>query len=149
MTASDDIKTLGLKVTNQRQTLLELFRKKQESGENHLSAEDVYQLLQEDKSVSKIPLSTIYRALTQFEQAGLLIRHHFESEKAVFELNEGQHHDHLVCLQCGHIEEFYDVSIEQQQEIIAKNHGFTLAGHNMHLFVNCMNNNCPRRQTRG
>ena len=96
MTTPQDLKSIGLKATLPRLKILNLF---EHSDERHLTAEDVYKLLLNDGM--EIGLATIYRVLTQFEQAGLLIRHHFESGKAVFELDQGDHHDHLVCLQCG------------------------------------------------
>ena len=103
MSNSQELKTIGLKATAPRLKILDLF---QSSKIRHLSAEDVYRMLiAEDLDIG---LATVYRVLTQFEHAGLLQRHHFESGKAVFELNEGEHHDHLVCLQCGRVEEFVD-----------------------------------------
>jgi Fur family ferric uptake transcriptional regulator len=142
MSASEDIKTTGLKATQPRRLILELFRSiRLSDGGCHLSAEDVYQRLHADGQ--DVALATIYRVLTQFEQAGLLLRHHFESGKAVFELNEGHHHDHLVCVLCGRVEEFYDPEIEKRQEAIAQAHGHRLTGHDMHLYVEC--NDCARR----
>ena len=85
--------------------------------------------------------------LTQFEQAGLLIRHHFETGKAVFELNQGGHHDHLVCVQCGHVEEFFDAEIEKRQEKIAKDRGFKIHDHSLHIYADCIKDNCPHRQS--
>ena len=119
MTTSEDLKGTGLKATVPRQKILELFHQVQtESGIRHMTAEDVYKhLIAAGKDIG---LATVYRVLTQFEQAGLLTRHHFETGKAVFELNEGRHHDHLVCLQCGKVEEFYDPEIEKRQEKIAR-----------------------------
>jgi Fur family ferric uptake transcriptional regulator len=96
-----------------------------------------------------IGLATIYRVLTQFEQAGLLSRHHFESGKAVFELNEGGHHDHLVCLQCGHVEEFFDAEIEKRQDAIARERGFAIHEHSLQLYAYCNRPNCPNRKTGG
>ena len=110
----------------------------------HLSAEDVYKaLLGEGLDVG---LATVYRVLTQFEQAGLLSRQHFEAGKAVFELNQGGHHDHLVCLQCGRVEEFFDDGIEKRQGEIAKNRGFELRGHSLALYADCAKADCPYRQ---
>jgi len=106
-----DLKKSGLKATLPRLKILSLF---EHSDAKHLSAEDVYKLL--IKSGEDVGLATIYRVLTQFEQAGLLMRHHFESDKAVFELSDSQHHDHLVCVQCGHVEEFCDDEIEKRQK---------------------------------
>ena len=93
-----------------------------------------------------IGLATVYRVLTQFEQAGLLARQHFETGKAVFELNEGMHHDHLVCLQCGRVEEFFDPEIEKKQQKIAKERGFTLQDHALALYGNCVRENCEHRR---
>ncbi len=89
--------------------------------------------------------STVYRVLTQFEQAGILIRHHFESGKAVYELDQGEHHDHLVCNQCGRVEEFYDEEIELRQTNIAKDRGFKILGHSLHIYADCTKSNCPHK----
>jgi len=132
MASPQSLKNMGLKATLPRLKILDLF---QRSNERHLTAEDVYRLLlTEDLDVG---LATIYRVLTQFEEAGLLKRHHFESGKAVFELNEGHHHDHIVCLSCGRVEEFFDESIEARQHEIADKLGFTLSDHAMHLYGLC------------
>jgi Fur family ferric uptake transcriptional regulator len=93
-----------------------------------------------------IGLATVYRVLTQFEQAGLLTRSNFESGKAVFELNEGTHHDHLVCLDCGRVEEFFDGEIESRQQAIAKERGFKLHEHALALYGACTKENCPHRK---
>jgi Fur family ferric uptake transcriptional regulator len=106
-----------------------------------MTAEDVYRVLLDDRS--DIGLATVYRVLTQFEQAGILSRSHFESGKAVYELNEGQHHDHLVCLDCGRVEEFYDAEIEKRQQAVAKTKGFTIADHALSLYANCTKTDCP------
>jgi Fur family ferric uptake transcriptional regulator len=90
-------------------------------------------------------LATVYRVLTQFEQAGLLIRHHFETGKAVFELNRGGHHDHLVCVQCGHVEEFFDAEIEKRQEKIALDRGYRIHDHSLHIYADCARDKCPFR----
>jgi Fur family transcriptional regulator, ferric uptake regulator len=138
MSNSQDLKTIGLKATIPRLKILDLF---QASKVRHLSAEDVYRLLiAEDLDIG---LATVYRVLTQFEHAGLLQRHHFESGKAVFELNEGPHHDHLVCLQCGRVEEFVDAEIEKRQERIAKQRGFTIHEHALAIYADCIKINCP------
>lgn len=135
-----ELKASGLKATLPRLKILEIF---QNSPVRHLSAEDVYKtLLAENMDVG---LATVYRVLTQFEQAGLLHRNHFETGKAVFELNEGTHHDHLVCLDCGHVEEFYDDEIEKRQERIATERGFHIADHALALYCNCTKANCPYR----
>jgi Fur family ferric uptake transcriptional regulator len=115
MSKPHDLKTIGLKATLPRLKILNLF---ETSDIRHLTAEDIYKVLL--KEGMDIGLATIYRVLTQFEQAGILIRHHFEAGKAVFELNEGGHHDHLVCIQCGHVEEFFDSEIEKRQLKVAK-----------------------------
>ena len=141
MSSPDDLKTIGLKATMPRLRILELFEK---SEIRHLSAEDVYKLLQKDGTDTG--LATVYRVLTQFEQAGLLVRHHFESGKAVFELNQGGHHDHLVCMQCGHVEEFYDMEIEKRQIKIAEDRGFKIQDHSLQIYAECTRANCPHRQ---
>ena len=135
-----ELKSTGLKVTVPRLKVLDLF---QHSPERHLTAEDVYRRLLDEHS--DIGLATVYRVLTQFEQAGLLVRHHFEGGKAVYELNEGGHHDHLVCLTCGHVEEFQDTEIEKRQAKIAKDRGFELREHQLHLYADCIRPNCPHR----
>lgn len=140
---SDNLKSSGLKATTPRLRILDLF---QRSPARHMSAEDVYRaLLAEDMDIG---LATVYRVLTQFEQAGLLQRHFFESGKAVFELNEGHHHDHLVCLQCGKVEEFYDAEIENRQSRIAKQRGFDVHDHALTIFVDCTKTDCPNRKSR-
>ena len=138
----NDLKTIGLKATLPRLKILNLF---ENSDERHLTAEDVYKILLAEGM--DIGLATIYRVLTQFEQAGLLSRHHFESGKAVFELNEGGHHDHLVCLQCGHVEEFFDAEIEKRQRNIARDRGFVLQDHALSLYGNCTKPNCVHRES--
>ncbi len=138
---SKDLKNSGLKTTLPRLKILNLF---EQSSVRHLSAEDVYkELLNEGEDIG---LATVYRVLTQFEQAGLLERHHFESGKAVFELKRGGHHDHLVCLQCGRVEEFYDSEIEQRQEAIANDRGFRLQEHSLSLYADCIKPTCPHRK---
>ena len=141
MSSHNDLKTIGLKATLPRLRVLELF---ENSTVRHLSAEDVYKLLSKDGT--ETGLATVYRVLTQFEQAGLLIRHHFESGKAVFELNQGGHHDHLVCVQCGHVEEFFDPEIEKRQERVAKDRGFKIQDHSLHIYVECTKSDCPYRR---
>ena len=140
MSSPSDLKTMGLKATMPRLRILELFEK---SEVRHLSAEDVYKILL--KEGTDTGLATVYRVLTQFEQAGLLLRHHFETGKAVFELRRGGHHDHIVCLQCGHVEEFYDPDIEQRQEQVAEERGFRIQDHSLHLYADCTAIDCPRR----
>ncbi len=140
MNRSDEIKNSGLKATLPRIKILEIFQK---SPQRHMTAEDVYKALLVDDA--DIGLATVYRVLTQFEQAGLLSRNHFESGKAVFELNEGRHHDHLVCLTCGRVEEFYDPQIEERQHDIAKERGFALQEHSLALYAACVKTDCPHR----
>jgi len=108
-----------------------------------MSAEDVYRILMNEGM--DIGLATVYRVLTQFEQAGILARHHFESGKAVFELDEGKHHDHLVCLQCGRVEEFFDAEIEKRQGRVATDRGFTIREHSLHLYADCTKPDCPHK----
>ncbi len=137
---SQDLKNAGLKATTPRLKILNLF---ETSDVRHLTAEDVYKILLADNE--DVGLATVYRVLTQFEQAGLLIRHHFEGDKAVFELNQGKHHDHLVCLQCGKVEEFYDPDIEKRQDRVAKERGFIVREHSLYLFADCTKPNCPNK----
>jgi Fur family transcriptional regulator, ferric uptake regulator len=140
MTHVDELKSSGLKATLPRIKILEVFQK---TTVRHMTAEDVYKaLLNEDADIG---LATVYRVLMQFEQAGLLKRSHFESGKSVFELNEGQHHDHLVCLTCGRVEEFYDAQIEQRQRAVAQTRGFELNDHALSLYAVCTKKNCPHR----
>src|SRR6478609_297535 len=129
-----------LKATLPRLKILEVFQK---GGQRHMTAEDVFRVLLEERT--DIGLATVYRVLTQFEQAGILTRSHFESGKAVYELNEGTHHDHLVCLDCGRVEEFYDAQIEERQHSVAKTKGFTIAEHALSLYAHCTKNPCPNR----
>ena len=140
MTNVHDLKTSGLKATGPRLRILKLF---ESSKVRHLSAEDVYRILMSEEL--DVGLATVYRVLTQFEQAGILKRHHFESGKAVFELNEGAHHDHLVCMQCGRVEEFYDAEIEKRQVRVAKERGFSIREHSLHLYADCTKPNCPHK----
>ncbi|HEX7026878.1 MAG TPA: ferric iron uptake transcriptional regulator [Gammaproteobacteria bacterium] len=134
---SQDIKKAGLKVTLPRMKILEIL---ESSGQRHMSAEDIYKMMLE--SNEEIGLATIYRVLTQFEAAGLVVRHHFESGQAVFEINEGEHHDHLVCVKCGKVVEFMDETIERRQKEIARQNGFTLTDHNMILYGECSDKKC-------
>lgn len=137
---TSDIKNSGLKATLPRIKILEIF---QRAAERHMTAEDVYKaLLGEDADVG---LATVYRVLQQFEQAGLLSRNHFETGKAVYELNEGHHHDHLVCLNCGKVEEFFDPQIEERQHRIASERGFALQEHSLALYASCVKADCPNR----
>ena len=136
----DELKSTGLKATLPRLKILEIF---QQGGQLHMTAENVFRVLLEERS--DIGLATVYRVLTQFEQAGILSRSHFESGKAVYELNEGQHHDHLVCLDCGRVEEFYDAEIEKRQNDVATTKGFVIADHALSLYAHCTRANCTHR----
>jgi Fur family ferric uptake transcriptional regulator len=142
MSSPQDLKSAGLKATLPRLKIINLF---ESSKVRHLTAEDVYKMLLGEGL--DIGLATVYRVLTQFEQAGLLVRHHFESGKAVFELNQGTHHDHLVCLQCGRVEEFYDADIEKRQIRIARERGFEISEHALYLYADCTKPRCPYRKT--
>ena len=139
---SKNLRNTGLKATLPRLKVLELFHN---SSQRHMTAEDVFKILLNENA--EIGLATVYRVLTQFEQAGLLVRHHFESGKAVFELNEGSHHDHLVCLQCGKVEEFYDPEIEKRQVKIAKDRGFDIHDHSLYLYADCTKPKCPNKNS--
>ena len=127
-----ELKATGLKATLPRLKILEIFQK---NSVRHLSAEDVYRLLLSENL--EIGLATVYRVLTQFEQAGILSRNYFETGKAVFELNEGSHHDHLVCIDCGRVEEFQDDEIEKRQHEIADRHGFEIDDHTLAIYGHC------------
>jgi Fur family ferric uptake transcriptional regulator len=140
VTHAEELKSSGLKATLPRIKILEVF---QQTKQRHLTAEDVFKALLGEGA--DIGLATVYRVLMQFEQAGLLTRSHFESGKAVFELNEGQHHDHLVCLDCGRVEEFFDAEIEQRQRAVAVTRGFTLQEHSLALYARCTKTDCPYR----
>ena len=140
MTNIEELKNTGLKATLPRLKILEVF---QRSQQRHMTAEDVFRVLLQERS--DVGLATVYRVLMQFEQAGLLSRSNFESGKAVFELNEGQHHDHLVCLDCGRVEEFFDEEIEHRQHTIAQSRGFKLQDHALALYANCLTTDCPHK----
>jgi len=138
-----ELKSLGLKATVPRLKILEVF---QQGRMRHMSAEDVYRELLTDNS--DIGLATVYRVLMQFEQAGILKRTHFESGRSLFELNLGEHHDHLVCLQCGRVEEFIDPEIEKRQQRVARDLGFALQDHALALYGNCVKPDCEHRRGR-
>ena len=140
MTTVDELKSTGLKVTVPRLKILEVF---QRATQRHMSAEDVFRVLLQERS--DVGLATVYRVLTQFEQAGILNRNQFEGGKSVYELNVGQHHDHLVCLDCGQVEEFYDPEIETRQQAVAKAKGFTITDHALSLYATCNKAQCPNR----
>jgi Fur family transcriptional regulator, ferric uptake regulator len=135
-----DLKASGLKATLPRLKILDIF---QNSEKRHLTAEDVYKILLAENV--DVGLATVYRVLTQFEQAGLLNRNHFETGKAIFELNAGSHHDHLVCLDCGRVEEFFDEEIEQRQQKVAQERGFAIAEHALAIYGHCVKPACPHK----
>jgi Fur family ferric uptake transcriptional regulator len=140
----DDLKNIGLKATLPRLKILEFFHA---GPQRHMSAEDVYRLVLQERA--DIGLAPMYRVLTQCEQAGLLRRSQFESGKAVFELNQGEHHDHLVCLDCGRVEEFFDAQIELLQNEVAAAKGFQIADHALSLYAHCTRVACPHRNAAG
>ena len=134
MTSLHDLKSIGLKATLPRLKILSLF---EQSEKRHLTAEEVYKILTDEGL--EIGLATIYRVLTQFEQAGLLIRHHFDGGKGTFELKSEEHHDHLVCTKCGVVEEFFDQEIEARQLKVASERGFVIEDHSLNLYGKCAN----------
>ncbi len=142
MAPINELKSTGLKTTLPRLKILEIFQK---GSQRHMTAEDVHRVLQTEHS--DLGLATVYRVLAQFERAEILLRSHFESGKAVYELNEGQHHDHLVCLDCGKVEEFYDREIEKRQQLVARNKGFAIDDHALSLYAHCIRADCPQRMT--
>ncbi|TCO83094.1 Fur family ferric uptake transcriptional regulator [Plasticicumulans lactativorans] len=137
---SKELKQAGLKVTLPRMKILAIL---QDHADRHLSAEDIYRSLL--ASGEEVGLATVYRVLTQFEAAGLVKRHHFEGGQSVFEMNQGEHHDHIVCLQCGRIAEFVDQTIEARQREIVQAAGFALVEHSLILYGDCLNAECPHR----
>jgi Fur family ferric uptake transcriptional regulator len=139
-----DLRNVGLKVTLPRLKILEIL---EDGGVRHKSAEDIYRALL--NSHEDIGLATVYRVLTQFEAAGLVTRHHFEDGMAVFELNRGDHHDHIVCLDCGKVEEFVDSGIEERQKSVASELGYEIQDHSMILYGRCRRTNCPSRGAAG
>lgn len=134
------LKNIGLKATVPRLKILEIF---QRTKQRHMTAEDVYRVLLDQRF--DVGLATVYRVLQQFEQADILKRSNFESGKAIYELNEGEHHDHLVCLDCGKVEEFFDAEIEKRQHDIASEKGFVIADHGLSLYAHCTKQDCPDR----
>ncbi len=140
---SDEIRKAGLKVTLPRVKILEILA---DGSGRHMSAEDIYKRLIEQGE--EIGLATVYRVLTQFEQAQLVTRHHFEGGTSVFELNQGEHHDHIVCMDCGRVEEFMDCGIEERQLDVASRLGFEIAEHNLILYGRCRRADCPNRKKR-
>jgi len=138
MSESADLKKAGLKATLPR---LKILSHLEESPERHMSAEDIYKLLLD--AGEEVGLATVYRVLTQFEDAGLVIRHHFEGARAVYELNQGHHHDHIVCNQCGKVVEFMEETIERYQEKVARKEGFSIRDHSLIIYGDCTRKNCP------
>ena len=132
MSEEQGLKDAGLKITAPRLKILQLL---ESTSVRHVSAEDVYKLLLENGE--EIGLATVYRVLTQFEDAGLVARHHFEGGHSVFELSPDQHHDHIVCVKCGKVEEFNDVEIERRQKMIAESPGFELTDHDLNMYGLC------------
>ncbi|MCP4041776.1 MAG: ferric iron uptake transcriptional regulator [Gammaproteobacteria bacterium] len=135
-----ELKKAGLKATLPRMRILHLL---ENTPKRHMSAEDVYKALLD--SGEDVGLATVYRVLTQFEAAGLVSRHFFEGGHSVFELNEGSHHDHIVCNQCGKVEEFLDETIEKCQQKIAKKHGYSLSDHSLIIYGDCQDPDCPNK----
>lgn len=137
-----DLKKAGLKVTIPRMRILEIMER---SEERHMTAEDIYRKLLDERE--EIGLATVYRVLTQFEAAGIILRHHFaEKGSACYELYHGGHHDHMVCTQCGEITEFMDDTIERRQCEIAKEHGYSIHDHSLVMYVDCLDEDCENRQ---
>jgi len=132
---TQELRDVGLKVTLPRVKILEIMER--ETNDRHLTAEKVYKILLSENE--EIGLATIYRVLTQFEAAGLVTRHHFEGGNSVFELNKGKHHDHVVCVKCGRVDEFTDEVIEQRQDKIAEKLGYELTDHSLYLYGLCPN----------
>lgn len=135
-----DLKKAGLKATLPRIKILDIL---ESNDERHMSAEDMYKALLE--AGEEVGLATVYRVLTQFESAGLVIRHHFEGGHAVFELERGHHHDHIVCVQCGRVEEFYDQTIEDRQKAVVAKKGYDISDHSLVIYGNCTKPHCPHR----
>lgn len=137
---SADLKKAGLKATLPRIKILDIL---ESNDQRHMSAEDVYKALLE--TGEEVGLATVYRVLMQFETAGLVIRHNFEGGHAVFELERGHHHDHIVCVQCGRVEEFYDQTIEDRQKSVVAAKGYEINDHSLVIYGNCTKSNCPYR----
>ncbi len=143
MTQPAELRDVGLKATLPRLKILDLFQK---GTQRHFTAEDIYRLLLDDRM--EIGLATVYRVLSQLEQAGLLKRSSFQTDKAVYELDDGRHHDHLVCLDCGKVEEFHDGAIEERQALVASERGFRLQEHALALYGACIKPDCPNKPQR-
>jgi len=136
-----ELKEAGLKVTSPRVKVLEIF---EAASSSHLSAEDIYQQLKSD--ARDVSMATIYRVLTQFEAAGIIIKHKFEDDYAVYELDQGEHHDHLICNNCQRVEEFIDPVIEERQKEIADKAGFDITHHTLTIYGVCRRHDCPYRK---
>ncbi|MDX1251194.1 MAG: ferric iron uptake transcriptional regulator [Gammaproteobacteria bacterium] len=134
-----DLKKAGLKATLPRVKILEILEK---NAQRHMSAEDVYKTLLD--TGEDVGLATVYRVLTQFEAAGLVARHHFEGGQSVFEINQGEHHDHILCVSCGKVDEFFDETIEQRQRAIAKKAGYEMTDHSLYIYGIC--NECQKKK---
>ena len=133
MSASQELKQAGLKTTLPRLRILSVL---EEGGQHHFTAEEVYKTLLD--AGEEIAFATVYRVLTQFENAGLVLRHNFEGGRSVFELDDGQHHDHMVCLKCNTVTEFFDAKIEERQTAVAEEHGFSLEDHSLYMYGICI-----------
>ncbi|WP_006786999.1 ferric iron uptake transcriptional regulator [Thiorhodospira sibirica] len=138
---TQELKKAGLKVTLPRVKILEIL---ENASDHHMSAEDIYRKLLDGGE--EIGLATVYRVLTQFEAAGLVSRHHFEGAQAIFELERGHHHDHIVCVKCGRVEEFVDPVIEERQQAIAKKLGYIIKDHALTIYGQCDQKNCANRR---
>ena len=141
MSHSTDLRSMGLKATTPRLKILELFA---HGTMRHMTAENIQRQLIADGI--EIALATVYRVLTQFEQAGILKRHHFEADRAVYEYNEGEHHDHIVCIHCGKVEEFCDPEIERRQNEIARQRGFAINDHALYIYGSCLGGECAEKR---
>ena len=137
---TQDLKKAGLKATLPRIRILQML---ENSKQRHMSAEDVYKALL--KAGEDVGLATIYRVLTQFEAASLVTRHHFEGGHSVFELKQGPHHDHIMCIQCGKIVEFVDDIIEERQRVMAEQNGFDIEDHSLILYGRCKDPSCSKQ----
>jgi Fur family ferric uptake transcriptional regulator len=131
---NSDLKKAGLKITTPRLKILQIL---ENTKEHHLSAEEIYRMLIE--ADEDIGLATVYRVLTQFQETGLVVRHHFEEGHSVFELADGAHHDHLVCIKCNKVREFMDEVIEERQRFMAEQAGFTITDHSLTIYGFCEN----------
>ena len=141
MDQNQELKKAGLKVTLPRLKILEIL---QLPENQHISAEDVYKILLDQGE--DIGLATVYRVLNQFDDAGILNRHHFEGGKSVFEISNKKHHDHIVCLDCGRVIEFEDEIIEERQNEIASKHNINLTNHSLYLYGKCMKEQCEHKE---